>query len=211
MDWLSMIILNRPTYPTLVKYFYSNFSFDRSACSILSFVKGKMIEFDYDVLDQILGMLSDNDRYFNITYWSHNRLGYRSCIRTIFDNDSLGQTSKPGTHLLSLKNRLIHHILTFNFLLRRGHRDNVSHMDIYLLTKILSGDRVNLPYVMINYMIECLEKFQTYLPYGAVLTVIFEAFDVRITNDDEVVEVRPTNTYDKSSLRRTGYIFFDDF
>ena len=112
----------------------------------------------------------------------------------------MGQTNKPSAHLLPLKNRLIHHILTFNFLSRGGHRNNVSHMDIYLFTNILSGDRVNLPYVMINYMIECLEKSKTYLSYGVVLTAIFEVFDVPITDDDEVVEIRPTDTYDKSSL-----------
>ena len=119
MDWLSIIILNKPTYPTLVKYFYSNFSFDRSACSILSFVKEKMIEFDFEVLGQILDIPSNGDRYFNVTCWSHNRLGYHSCIRTIFKDDSLGQTSKPSIHLLLLENRLIHHILSSIFCLEK--------------------------------------------------------------------------------------------
>ena len=45
------------------------------------------------------------------------------------------------------------------------------------------------------------------LPYGAVLTTIFEAFDVPITDDDEVIKLRPIDTYNHASLRCMGYMF----
>ena len=172
-----MITLNKPIYSTLVKYFYSNFSFDRSICFVLSFMKEKIIEFDCNVLDQILSIPSDSDRYFNITCWSHNRLGYLSCIRTIFEDDSLRRTAKPNTYLLSLENKLFHYIFTFNFLSRRGHRHNVSHVDINFLKIVLLGDRVNLLYLMIHHMNECFQISKS-VSYGVVMTTIFKTFDI---------------------------------
>ena len=40
IGWLSMITLNKLTYPTLVHYFYSNINFNSKSYSISSLVKG---------------------------------------------------------------------------------------------------------------------------------------------------------------------------
>ena len=52
----------------------------------------KIIEFDCNVLNQILSIPSDGDRYFNTTYWNHRDLDYPSYIRTIYENDGLAKT-----------------------------------------------------------------------------------------------------------------------
>ena len=58
-------------------------------------------------------------------------------------------------------------------------------------------------------MNECFQSCKTILPYGALLTTVFEAFDILITDDDEVMNLRPTDTYNHASLRCMGYIFTD--
>ena len=58
-------------------------------------------------------------------------------------------------------------------------------------------------------MNECFQSSKTILPYGAVLTTIFEAFDVHIMVDDEVVKVKRSDIYNYASLRHMGYTFYD--
>lgn len=77
---------------------------------------------------------------------SNFRLSCLCNFRTIFDDDSL------GAHILLLENQLIHHIFIFSFLHRGGYRDNISHLDIYFLEMIVSGDMINLPYIMVHYI-----------------------------------------------------------
>ena len=155
MGWLSMIMLNKQIYPTLVHYFYSNFNFNSKSCSISSYVKRQVIEFDCEVLGQILSIPSDVDRFFSSSaVWNHPVLDYASCVRTIFENN-INAIVKPDANLLSLEIRLIHHIFTFNFLSRGGHKERVSYLDVYLLRMVLLGDRINLSYLMMFYMNEC--------------------------------------------------------
>lgn len=85
-----MITFNKLTYHTLVKYFYNNFSLDSSNYSILSYIEGKIIEFDFSLIGQILGISSDGDGHFNNTCWSHPILGYHAFVKTISEDDSLG-------------------------------------------------------------------------------------------------------------------------
>lgn len=56
-----MITLNKLIYLTLVACFYRNFKFDKSNCSISTYVQGKVIEFDVSLLSQILGISLDGD------------------------------------------------------------------------------------------------------------------------------------------------------
>ena len=74
----------------------------------------------------------------------------QSSIKNIYENNTLSRTTKPSAYNLSLVNWLIHHIIIFNILPRGGHRDNVSYLDIYLLIIILSGEEINLSYIIIK-------------------------------------------------------------
>ena len=55
-------------------------------------------------------------------------------------------------------------------------------------------------------MNECFQP-KPYLPYEAIVIVIFEDFDISIT--DKVIKLRSTDTYNRSSLRRMGHISTD--
>ena len=50
---------------------------------------------------------------------------------------------------------------------------------------------------------------KSYLSYRAIMTAIFETSDVSITDDDEVIKLRPIDTYNHSSIKRMRYTFTD--
>lgn len=72
---------------------------------------------------------------------------------------------------------------------------------------IILDDKVYLSYIIINYMNECFQSSKSYLPYGVVITAIFEAFNISIIDDDEIIKLRPTDIYNYLSLWQMGYIF----
>ena len=74
---------------------------------------------------------------------------------------------------LSLEMRLLHNFISRIFIPRSGRFDWVSERDLAFMEKVVKGDPINLPYIMINQMKETTRKVNTCLPYGMAFTVIF--------------------------------------
>ena len=72
------------------------------------------------------------------------------------------------------------------------------------MEKIVKGDPINLPYIMLNQMKETTRKVNTYLPYGMAFTIIFEAADINLDGEDKK-DPHHTDTYTAKSLIRMGY------
>ena len=68
---------------------------------------------------------------------------------------------------------------------------------------MLLDGRVNLPYMMMHDMNECFQSAKSCLSCEAIMTAIFEAFDIPISDDDEIIKLKPIDIYNHSSLRYT--------
>ena len=51
---------------------------------------------------------------------------------------------KPNAHSLSIKCRVLYHIITFSIIPRGGHREELSYLEAFLVDSLLMGLRVNL-------------------------------------------------------------------
>jgi hypothetical protein len=74
---------------------------------------------------------------------------------------------------------------------------------------MIRGRRINLPYIMMNIIITVHNQKQKSLPYGQCLTIVFEYFDILLTNTDK-------NPYSKAmeidtmTLNKMGYVLTND-
>ena len=88
---------------------------------------------------------------------------------------------KANAHSLSIKFRVLHHIITFSIIPRGGHREELSYVEAFLVDSLLVGHRVNLGYIMLNHMIAFCESTTWVLPYGRFLTKVFREFGLNLS------------------------------
>ena len=63
--------------------------------------------------------------------------------------------SKSNAYSLSIKCRVLYHIVTFSIIPRGGHREELTYVEAFFIDSLLVGHRVNLGYIMLNHMIAC--------------------------------------------------------
>ena len=76
------------------------------------------------------------------------------------------------------------------------------------MEKVVRGEPINLPFIMINQIKETTIKTNTCLPYGMAFTVIFEAAHISLSGEDKK-EPHHIDTYTAKSLIRMGYTKID--
>ena len=196
--WVYFCSLNVPTYPTLVRSFYENLRI-RDDC-IESQVKGKKIIIFEELLSSLFHMPHNGSKFLEL----EDKARALEAIR--------GTYSSKGNiiaNTLSLEMRLLHNFISRIFIPRSGRFDWVSERDLAFMEKIVNGDPINLPYIMINQIKETTRKTNTCLPYGMAFTVIFEAAHINLSGEDKR-EPHHTDTYTAKSLIRMGYNKVDD-
>ncbi|KAL2470972.1 Uncharacterized protein Adt_39108 [Abeliophyllum distichum] len=91
--------------------------------------------------------------------------------------------TRLSTNQLTLTCRVLHNIIAHIIVPRKGHHDEVNHYDVFLLDSILLGRKLDFPYIMIQHMNSVLSGTRPKaLPYGMILTKIFEHFGVSVLN-----------------------------
>ena len=105
---------------------------------------------------------------------------------------------------LSLKMRLLHNFISRIFIPWIEMFDWVSEHDLGFMKRVIKGEPINLPFIMINQMKETTRKANTCLPYGMAFTLIFEAAHIDLSGEDSR-QLHHTDTYSAKSLNRMGY------
>lgn len=95
----------------------------------------------------------------------------------------------PGVKIknwdLLLHPRIPHCIIKYNIMSKKKHYDEVIFMNICLIYYIIRGCHINLPYIMMNNIIMPHDQKQKSLPYSQCLNIVFEYFDILLTNIDK--------------------------
>ena len=104
--------------------------------------------------------------------------------------------------------RLLHNFISRIFIPRSDRFDWVSERDLAFMEKVVRGEAINLPFIMLNQIKETTRKTNTCLPYGMAFTVIFEAAHINLSSEDKK-ELHHTDTYTAKSLIRMGYSKID--
>ena len=100
--------------------------------------------------------------------------------------------------------RLLHNFISRIFILRIERFDWVSERDLAFMERLIKGEAINLPSIMIGQMMETTRKANTCLPYGMVFTLLFQATHIDI-NDEDGRKLHHSDTYSAKSLIRMGY------
>ena len=95
--------------------------------------------------------------------------------------------------------------MTYSLVPRGGHRNEVSYLEAFLVYSIIVAQCLNIVYIIMNHMASCCESKTRILPYGRIMTKVFNAFGIEFTLDDEVDEPSPYDTYNDMSMERIKF------
>ena len=80
-----------------------------------------------------------------------------------------------------------------------------TYVDLWLVYSILTGRKVNLGFLIIQHMAKVIASSKSILPYGMLLTIIFEEFGIDLDSESDVRIPKTSNFIDNACLVRLGY------
>lgn len=196
-----------PIYPDLVRLFYTHFDKSNEEEGVIhTWVKGREIVLDDVTLGNILGIPATGVHDSTGKKWSkHEVFDKEKCIKLVLMDDDAERKIRPKVDSLPMPTRLLHLILMYTFISREGRKSSMTYLDLFVMYCILTKVKVNMPKLMINYMIAANMKRQGGgLPYGMWLTKVFKWFGVDLK--DEVVTKNKKKKLNFSTI--TGDIGF---
>ncbi|GAB2294888.1 hypothetical protein Dimus_029080, partial [Dionaea muscipula] len=164
-------------------------------------VKGMKIEFDGMTLASILDIPGNNGLcdYFK-EVWDETKFCKPLEITRKFSNDeTLTKVGRVKSIDMKPFQRLLHMFVMKNIVPRFGKGDLTSFMDLTYMDYLLTKKKVNLPRVIISHMAYVISIPQHELPYGELLTRIFEAFEM-LLNDKEGDDPVKTDYFEETFL-----------
>ncbi|GFZ18474.1 hypothetical protein Acr_27g0002130 [Actinidia rufa] len=186
LGWSALIPLPTSVYSDLVRYFYCNLevgNLDKPEFSIDSYVRGKHIELNPTILSQIIGVPNEGELIF---------LDRPSQLKNHVNRAEMNEiVSIRGTvgasHHKDLKKeyRLFHKFIAYNVVPQHGHYNQVSTMDNFIIYRSATNDPLNLNYIILREMAYIRNHKKRSLPYGALLTKVFEHFGVSFRNQHD--------------------------
>ncbi|KAH9697684.1 hypothetical protein KPL71_023711 [Citrus sinensis] len=185
VGWLNALVVEENVYPDLVKVFYSNMDCSAEKENrVITTVGGVLIEFDDSELNSILGSSDDGLEIFSPRKPSDiDDYVYIDAVKNICRRVDLPDEDciiHFRTQCLCLQTRILLRFIQSIVLLRSGHLDEVSHMDVALIDCILRHRPVDLGYTIVRNMLSIPKLITRSLPYGHFITRILKFFDVPI-------------------------------
>ena len=152
--WENFISLRKIQYTTLVKHFYTHFHYKEG--KITFYVKGKNISLTLNNLTNILGAPCTSLQCYTTNDWMQFQ-GYDplESIRQMCGNPNIQHVQKPTSTRLTIESRLIHHIITYNILLRSGSYEYISYLDLFLIWCILNKVKLDFAFYIAWHMDTC--------------------------------------------------------
>ena len=186
--------LNKPSYPSLIRRFYGNLTKpSKSSLHLVATLGDVEIELDLSSMFRILDVNDEGAEVIDSNSWPIvENFNPQKCIRCLFKSNAL--ILKPKSIDLTLEARLILLFVQHNILPRGGHLSEPTYVDLWLVYSIMMGSRkVNLSLLIIQHMSQVLTSFRSILPYGMLLTTIFQSFGVY---RDSEVDIRMSKPFD---------------
>ncbi|GAV72765.1 hypothetical protein CFOL_v3_16253, partial [Cephalotus follicularis] len=195
--------INLPSYPELIKEFYVHI-LNSSMEELSTRVKNKGIELEIDTLATILNVPNDGARGWNQRTWVTSRdFDRQDCVQTLF-GENVDFLQRMYTRNLSLHYRFLHRAVCTHILPKAGGFDEVTHMEAYTMYHLITGRRINVPFLIINHMHAIHDRENARLGYSNIITKILQFFAI-----DLIGEINhPLQTVDKlgkGTLGRMGF------
>ena len=102
--------------------------------------------------------------------------------------------------------RILQHMISYIFIPKRGHQDDVSFLEAFLVDNILTERKINMGYIIFFHMKVCSLSKDLVLPYGVFITKIVKYFNVNLRNETDDKKLKSFDTYDRASLHRMHFV-----
>ncbi|GAB2296556.1 hypothetical protein Dimus_030667 [Dionaea muscipula] len=119
--------------------------------------------------------------------------------RKFTNDDLIAKARRVKSSEMKPFQRLLPFIVMKNIVPRFKKRDTTSFMDLTYIDHLLTRRKVNLPRVMIRHMTYVISVPHHELPYGDLLTSVFEAFNV-LLDDKEGEDLVNTDFFEETFL-----------
>ena len=172
--------LIEPVYPTLLCAFYANVEVYTDLCIICT-LRGIEIRLDAKRIFKIARVPFIGLKVEDMKIWP-NIPGFvvSEVIQHLCNISGAHGTAKPNAQSLSLESIFLHHIITYSFIPRGVHKDDVSHLEVFLVDSILVRRQINLGLIVINHIMTCCQSTTQVLPYGRFLMKVFKEFGLDV-------------------------------
>ena len=173
-------------YPSLVREFYSQLS-ENASGQYVSFVADTKITLSPLFLNAILKTPpSPVSIYTKRGFKQLDNFSVKDQFHVLFGADGPTETFPSTTQILPLAHALFR-VSIDNVCPRLGTRSNLSAQDVIVVSMLLSGKSFDIGELILKNMIGAIEgKSNTGLPYGLLLTRIFEWFGVGLDGIESV-------------------------
>ncbi|XP_028067631.1 uncharacterized protein LOC114270365 [Camellia sinensis] len=141
-NWSSLLKLDCVIYPTLIKEFFANLSYDTQSAphTLNCFVKGVSFTLDPTIINSILKTSNDGERVTPTVATLHlPNYSYLIGLRFLTNNPELHDQVTVSEKDLSLELRLLHHIITHNIIPRSGRFDAITYGHTFLIRALATG------------------------------------------------------------------------
>ncbi|GAB2266732.1 hypothetical protein Dimus_001724 [Dionaea muscipula] len=182
MGWGSMLTLPDKFYPMVVRHFYCNLTWTngRHGIELHSYFLGNCLKITRPLLARWLGV----DLCANMTYFVRGRefLKFAAPTNPLFHTKIIAaichtRDTPSGIKKGDLHPRLLilHLWICSNILPKKGHMDEVSPFEVYLLFCFVKGIKLDLPTIILKEIVRIKEADGSKaLGFGALLTRVFE-------------------------------------
>ncbi|GAV81419.1 hypothetical protein CFOL_v3_24874, partial [Cephalotus follicularis] len=195
--------INLPSYPELIKEFYVHI-LATSRVDLTTKVKNSEIAFDVPTLANMLGISREGPRGWNQRNWLVNEnFDKVECVKLLF-GENADFMQRKYTRNLSLHHRFLHHAVATHILPKAGGFDEVTHMEAYTMYHLITGKKINVPYLIINHMHAIHNRENARLGYSNIITKILLYFEIDLTEEIH----HPLQSVDKlgkGTLGRMGF------
>ncbi|GAV91728.1 hypothetical protein CFOL_v3_35118 [Cephalotus follicularis] len=174
--------INLPYYPELMKEFYVNI-LTSSSVDLWTKVKYKEIEFNYTTLATILDISCEGARGWNQRNWIiDSAFNKEECVQMLF-GENAHVMQRIYSRNLSLHHRFLHRAVATHILPKAGGFDNVTHMDAFTIFHIITGQKINVPKLIINHMQAMHSRENARLTNSNIITKIVMHFRVDLSRE----------------------------
>lgn len=201
MGWISIATLEECAYPPLIKEFYKTMVVNPHSGDISCLLNNKRIVITKALIRHILELKPCETQIF--LYKAHPTLeGYNpteACCRVTgkdFEN-----ITKISANQLTLLCKVLQNIIANVILPRKGHRNEVSSFDLFILDSFLVHRKLDFPTIALGLMkLVHSSRYVKALPFDMFLTKIFKHCNVAF-NGKTSIKLRSIDTINTQTLR----------
>ncbi|XP_019167660.1 PREDICTED: uncharacterized protein LOC109163356 [Ipomoea nil] len=180
------LLIKNDTYPELVKEFYRNMKIRREneVTIINSKVKNVKIVLDPPCLARMLRLtLIGVSKYGRESWIETESVGYQDYLQYMLgQREGIARDVRPVKSELTAEQRILVMLVSESLLPNRNKSNIIGSMECTFAYFLKHRVKFNLPVLMVNHMEFCKNSNRKSLPYGMILSWIFEQKGVNVTN-----------------------------